>query len=351
MITTALFSKLFNHDYNLEDFATEVLAGVLRSDQTLLDNFVNELLGIKGEHFVLETQKNYGDLTVDMVFTNEKTLCFLENKIDAWVKEQVGQLEKCGAFLLTQQPSLKVYLRYCSKYYDTQPIKGINFAQFRWAEVCQFLTNYLKNPLVKAFIDFIEEQDMKGITTLTTEDLFAMSSLNETIKKLDECLDSVAAEFTMLFGYPSRGAPKERSERLKILVQFNSYRMMKQDILSGGGGWSEITICFNFEKITHPNTTLAIWFWCDKSHSQYELLKEQFYKNKHIFSINTGFLYEERPIGLRILIQKPLNEFHSEANPLQAIHDWLIETLWIFRKFVDKTPQISWHIPPRIYGI
>jgi hypothetical protein len=178
-----------------------------------------------------------------------------------------------------------------------------------------------------------------------------MSSLNETIKKLDECLDSVAAEFTMLFGYPSRGAPKERSERLKILVQFNSYRMMKQDILSGGGGWSEITICFNFEKITHPNTTLAIWFWCDKSHSQYELLKEQFYKNKHIFSINTGFLYEERPIGLRILIQKPLNEFHSEANPLQAIHDWLIETLWIFRKFVDKTPQISWHIPPRIYGI
>ncbi len=89
---------------------------------------------------------------------------------------------------------------------------------------------------------------MKGIMELSTDDLIAISALNDTVRKMDECLDSVAAQFTMLFGYPSQCAPKETVERLKLLVELNSYRMMKPDILSGGGGWSEITICFDYEK-------------------------------------------------------------------------------------------------------
>ena len=42
-----LFCKLFTHSsYKLEDFATEVLAGILSSHPSLLDSFVNKILKI-----------------------------------------------------------------------------------------------------------------------------------------------------------------------------------------------------------------------------------------------------------------------------------------------------------------
>lgn len=341
-----LFSKLFHNTYDLEDFTTEILAGVLRSDQALLDSFVNKVLGIEGSHFVVDTQSTYQNLTVDMVFSNEESLCFLENTAQPVVEEQLSQLEKCEAVLLGEQEEYsQVYLRYCSKYYDTQPITDINFVQFRWADVCAFLESSPKNPLVNAFLDFIEENNMKGITELSTDDLVAISTLSDTITKMDDCLDSVAAEFTMLFGYPTRGAPKETLERLKLLMELHSYRMMKQDLLLDGGGWSEITVCFDYERLTNTATNLAVWYWCDRAHNQYEGLKNLFRQNKHIFSIHPGFLFEERPIGLRILIQKSLMTFNSETNQLQAIHDWFVETLRIFRKFADKTPDLNWNIP------
>ncbi|RKZ49895.1 MAG: hypothetical protein DRR16_07750 [Candidatus Parabeggiatoa sp. nov. 3] len=346
MMKNQLFSRLLHNAYGLEDFTSEVLAGVLRSNQALLDNFVNKVLGIKGRNFRVETQMSYQALTVDMVFSNKTNLCFLENQVHAIVEEQTHRLEKCEQILLTErQEKLNVYLRYCSKYYDRQSISGVDFAQFRWADISVFLAFYPENPLVSAFVDFLEENNMKGITELNTEDLNTISTLNNTIMKMDECLDSVAAKFTMLFGYPSRGAPTETLERLKLLFELNSYRMMKQDILLGGGGWSEITVCFDYEKLTGPETTLAVWYWCDSSHNQYKLLTKIFKQNKHLFSSHPGFLFEERPIGLRIILQKPLKRFENDSNQLQAIYNWFIETLSVFRAFSDKTPELHWNLP------
>jgi len=341
-----LFSQLFHNTYGLEDFITEILAGVLRSDPALLDSFVNKVLGIKGRDFIVETQRIYSDLTVDLVFSNKKNLCFMENTIQAIVKEQQHHFEKCQIVLETEQQNYpNVYLRYCSKYYNTQEIKDIDFAQFRIADMCTFLESYSNNPLVSAFLDFLEDNNMKGITELNTDDLVAISTFTDTIRKMDECLDSIATEFTMLFGYPTHGAPRETQERLKRLLELNSYRMMKHDILPGGGGWSEITVCFDYEKLTGTLTNLAVWYWCDKAHHQYGLFKDFFNQNKHLFSIHPGFLFEERPTGLRIILQKPLIEFDQKANRLQTIHDWFVETLKIFRQFADKTPELNWNIP------
>lgn len=341
-----LFSKLFQSHYQLKEFTTEVLAGVLRSDQALLDSFVNKVLGINGKNFVVDTQRLYQDVTVDMVFSNDETLCFLQHTVQAVAEKQMALLGKCQALLLTEpQEYSEVYLRYCSKYYDAPSIEDIDFAKFRWTDVGAFFQSYSNNPLVSAFLEFLEENNMKGIMELSTDDLIAISALNETVRKMDECLDSVAAQFTMLFGYPSQCAPKETVERLKLLVELNSYRMMKPDILSGGGGWSEITICFDYEKLTGTSTHLAVWYWCDRAHNQYQLLRKLFKQHQHIFSSQPGFLFEERPIGLRIILQKPLTAFESEPDQLQSIHNWFVQTLKIFRKFADKTPKLNWNIP------
>lgn len=112
-----------------------------------------------------------------------------------------------------------------------------------------------------------------------------------------------------------------------------------------GGGWSEITICFNYEKTTTALSNLAVWYWCDKTHHQYEQLKQALRQNKRLFSIQPGFLFEDRNIGLRIILQKPLMDFEDESNQLQAIHAWFIQSLTIFRQFADKTPELNWNIP------
>jgi hypothetical protein len=101
----------------------------------------------------------------------------------------------------------------------------------------------------------------------------------------------------------------------------------------------------DYEKLTGTSTHLAVWYWCDRAHQQYGLLKALFRQNKQIFASHPGFLFEERPIGMRILLQKPLTAFNDDSNQLQAIHDWFVETLKVFRKFADKTSKLNWNIP------
>ncbi|MCK5719165.1 MAG: hypothetical protein KAH84_04350 [Thiomargarita sp.] len=341
-----LFSQLFYGTYELESFATEVLAGVLCSEQALLDSFVNKVLGIKGRNFTVKTQYIYDDISINMVFSNKENLCFLENAANIITENQHSNLQDYQTILeLEQSEYANIYLRYCSKYYTTQTVDEVDFAQFRWADIYLFFNDYKQNSLVKIFLDFLEDTNMKGITELNTNDLVAISTFNDTIKKIDECLDSIAAEFTMLFGYPTKGAPRETQERLKLMLELRSYRMMKHNVLPKGGGWSEITACFDYERLTGTETYLAVWYWCDREHFQYDLFRTLFKQNKHLFSIHPGFIFEERPTGMRIIIQKPLSDFNTKTNQLQSIHNWFVKTLKIFRQFADKTDELEWNIP------
>ena len=250
-----LFNKLFSHSlYGMEEFATEVLAGILRSDQELLDRFVNQILKIEGQNFTVEVPQNSGEIKPDLVFSNKTILCFLQAKVDTFVRS--AQLENLKNVLNGQSESLDVYLRYCTKHYAHKSIKGINFDQFRWEDVYTFfLQSYSENPLVKEFINFLEIYNMNRVEELKANKLVAMGGLSETIRKMDICLDSVAAEFTELFDYPTLGIPKQTQERLQDLVKFKQYHMTKSPLLHGGTGewgWSDIRICFSYdEPVTH----------------------------------------------------------------------------------------------------
>ncbi len=106
LMENPLFSKLFQNHYRLKEFTTEVLAGVLRSDQALLDSFVNKVLGIKGKNFVVDTQRLYQDVTVDMVFSNDDTLCFLEHTVQAVAEKQMTLLENAKPYYL---PNARIF--------------------------------------------------------------------------------------------------------------------------------------------------------------------------------------------------------------------------------------------------
>lgn len=343
----ALFSRLLNlyaSPVSIEKFMTEVLAGILRSEQNLLDKFVNTVLTIKGTQFQVETDQSYGDIKPSMSFFNNNSLCFLENKVESF--EEHGQLAAYKNFLHAQPPELKVYLRYCTQYYEKKNIKDINFKQFFWVDIYNFLTkSYSTNSLVQLFLDFLKERNMNQITELNFEDLVAIGNLAKTIEKMDICLDSIAAEMTELFGNPNIGAPPNYQERLRDLGTYKQYHMSKHPLLQGGSGewgWSDIRISFAYNE---ESTQLIVWYWCGRTHSQYELLKKLIRKHQRLFINFPGLVIEEMPNWLVIAVKKPLVDFYSEPKPLQAIQDWLSSILPIFRKFADKTPEFHWNIP------
>jgi hypothetical protein len=340
-----LFSRLFTRStYNLEEFTTEVLAGVLRSKQAMLDNFVNQVLKIEGSNFGVETQHSQGEVNPDMVFSNKTTLCFLQSKVDTFVR--TTQLEKLKNVLNGQSESLDVYLRYCTKHYAHKAIKGINFDQFRWEEVYAFFqTSYSDNPLVKEFINFLEDKDMNQVKELNANDLVAMGALSNTIRKMDLCLDSVASEFTELFDTPSLGIPTQTQERLQDLVKYEQYHMTKAPLLHGGDGqwgWSDIRICFSYSA---EETKIMVWYWCGKTHSQYESFKRLFHKHQSMFTSEPDFVVQDEANWFVIAFKKPLTEFEKEVKPLQAVHNWIVEHMRLLKQFSEKTPELAWNLP------
>lgn len=82
----SLYKK--NEDSNktpLEDSTTEILVGILEKDSDLLDNFVNNILKIDGTGFSIESQVKYNleddiNCIIDIVLSNEESICFIENK-------------------------------------------------------------------------------------------------------------------------------------------------------------------------------------------------------------------------------------------------------------------------------
>ena len=86
-----------------EDFFTEVLAGVLQSDQQLLNDYAHEILKLPEDQFSLLTQARYSDSIIDMVFVGKRCICFVENKIDS--PEGYGQLSKYAQSHFIEPPN------------------------------------------------------------------------------------------------------------------------------------------------------------------------------------------------------------------------------------------------------
>ncbi|HBX66824.1 MAG TPA: hypothetical protein DEG32_11980, partial [Balneolaceae bacterium] len=94
----SLYKKSRGSNTPTEDYCTECLAGILRSNTELLNEFAETVLKIDNSGKInVFTQRSYrtidGDLgIVDMVFESNSALCLLEMKVESG--EGAGQLEK-----------------------------------------------------------------------------------------------------------------------------------------------------------------------------------------------------------------------------------------------------------------
>lgn len=324
-----------------EDFTTEVLAGVLQSDESLLDQFVNEVLCVQGSGFTVETQQKSDNSIIDMVFQNHESICFVENKVES--SEGYGQLSKYASILSQLDNGKDVFLTYCTKYYDPknasdiEPLPLEKFKQFRWTDVFNFCKGHQDNLLVKPFVEYLKELGMSSIPEFDLYDLMAMQQFRKTIQKIDDFFEKVKPQFIEYFG-----EPYERDDaKLKDFSVFNRYALLKRYNESSSsqrraGNYLEILLGFNFKEEKSPS--VCVLLFCTKSHNLYEQFKESCQRELSKFELS----FVEFEHGYVVLFEKSLADFISSDRQYQEITDWFIQHMEAFRNFKEATPELEW---------
>ncbi|RHW42837.1 hypothetical protein D1B31_04475 [Neobacillus notoginsengisoli] len=231
----------------LEDFVTELFVGILQMDQLLLDGFVNDVLLIDGSDFKVNSQVRFSlpsnqNCIIDLVFENNDTVCFLENKVASG--EGHRQLERYVSVLdrLSRDKGKKTYLRYCTKNYDPKAVTGCSFYQFRWQRIYEFLDKQEQTDIIIAFLELLRGEEMGGIKDFSIEDIVVMKGIQDVLAKMDEVLDLARESFIQFFGQPYQ----RDHERLKQLPSQNRYSLWTNTY---SGEDIEVMIGFEMESV------------------------------------------------------------------------------------------------------
>lgn len=334
MIYSRLLSLYKAHKNNgktpLEDFTTEILVGILEENQEILEAFVSEILKIEGSNYSIDSQVKYKveddkDCIIDIVIKNDDTICFVENKVNSAEGER--QLERYTTLLqgIEKNNNKNIYLRYCTKHYDKKEIPDIDFLQYRWSNVYNFLLDYQDNNLILEYLEFLEGENMSSAGEFNYEDLIVMSRMNSTIAKMDECLDNVKDTLITVFD-----KPYERDlERLKEVVRSQNYTMWTTDIIGNTG--SKIVVGFTFqEDLDTVAPFLSVDFRVECNNDKYDKIK---LKKKEIESIFEKDYSEDDYILLSF--EKSLSDFISKDNQISLMCDWFNEKIYEVKKSID----------------
>lgn len=321
----------------LEDYTTEILVGLLQENNNILDDFTENILDIEGECFKVDSQKRYylkndTECIVDIVFESKDSVCFLENKVNS--KEGDRQLERYSKVLwnIQKECGKKVYLRYCTKYYEVKSVEDMNFKQFRWMNVDKFLKKYENDKMVKDFLDFLRSEGMVSSGEFNFQDMIVLSNINNTFSKINECFDNVEGKFKDVFGEATR------TTTVKQIKEYNGYWLWRKDVL--GDGYSEvyIGICVsNSEDKTTPR--LQVGIKCGKNNS----MNSDFNKKSHD---NEGFFdfIDIDDDESCVWFEEGLSRFIDSEGQLEEIENWFTKRIDDLNEFRKNTYELNWKI-------
>jgi hypothetical protein len=315
----------------MEDFCTEILAGILAGDQEVGDAFVNEVLQIEGGGFSFTTQETFRspnpahpDCRVDLVVRTEEMICFVEHKVES--KEGYIQLERYAGILETYKPGLNTYLKYCTKYYDQKDISCHDFHQFRWADVFRFLRRWESSGTVNQFLNFLNEYDMSDNMEFTLNDLTALQGISPVVKKMDRYLEKVRAVFKLYFD-DSRVKDSNNLNQIKSQSRY----IFHLAYVFGAVNYSELGVGFDFAEDTSPQ--LKVWIWTNDKNSKATEFR--------LAIQNSGFPNNgENWLG----VTKPLSDFISSGNMEKDIENWFAGVFNDLQLFIKGYPELDWHI-------
>ncbi len=210
-------SAIGNTKTPLENFSTECLAGVLKSDENLLRDFVQYFeIETNSTNLEAETQVYYklgdGDFIdleisadrdsfgnstgsrknfIDLEISGSDFCCFIEIKVNS--KEGENQLSRYAKILKKKAdlaPHLKPYLIYCTKWQEGEvvhPIKPI-----LWNDIAKFLgqPKFSKSDLIQHFLKFLNQQGMSHNMNFSPKDLEFMGVFQDNLKRMNKYIDN-----------------------------------------------------------------------------------------------------------------------------------------------------------------
>lgn len=321
----------------LEDFTTEAFVGVLKFDNSLLNDFCVMFLGLEQEEFSIKTQVKYSleddiNCIVDIVIESQNQLCFIENKVNS--KEGYRQLERYSIVLnLFKSTDKRTYLFYCTKKFEEKKIIEHKFAQFRWFQLAKFLEKHpSKNPITEDFLKFIKLKKMSQDLTITTKNTFVIENLFETIELINGHLNRAKPLFIQTF--------KKEANRINdgfSTTQIANHKRLiyyfKEIIGNQSDGWSEIKYGFQLN-----NLTIYCGIWIDKKNSEYNNFK------KHILNNSYEFEVLDNPNGFAIELSESLGKYLNDVDGDEKILDWYKNTFNEFLGLIEDTKHLSWKI-------
>jgi len=325
----------------MEDFCTECLAGILKSDQQLLNDFVKEVLGIDiEEKFYLKTQAVYYDTNgnkniIDMVFESASTICLLEMKV--YSGEGHNQLIKYYEVLMNNpkisESQHQRYLRYCTLFVEQKEHELKEFKQIRWADIAKFLEGKkLKNQLIDEFYKFLEDQKMAGNERFTYEDLIGLRVYGSVTSKVDEIFNRIAPTLEKRFGKTKGGVNVTR----QVTVN-NRLAMWSEGVI--GDQWSDVFVGFSLrDRSPGEGPLITVGLYVDRTNSEYDKLV------KFARSYD-GVEFQEtvESNGGGILFKKPLADFLEKENQMDEIVRWINEKIEILAEFKNKS-GLQWNV-------
>lgn len=333
-----MFNKLLNlYKKNslktpLEDFTTELFAGVLNNDKNLKLKFCKEFLGLKSERFTVNTQKHYSledysNCIVDVVITGDKEICFIENKVNS--NEGFLQLERYSKVLdKYEKENEYTKLVYCTKNADPKKIKAHSFFQCNWRNIAEFFKHNSTENITKLFINYLKINNMSNDMTITASDIVTLENISKILNLMNINLENVKQDFLKRFGNL-----KDLRKGAKLKEQiFNHERFC---ILSSpaceGEGWSEILYGFDFQGYIY------VQIYLDNKNRNFN----SFFK---LINDQNKFKVEHYDFGSRIFLKKNLGEYLNEDNSETQIKKWFLESFDAIKSFIESTKkEIDWN--------
>lgn len=311
----------------LEDFTTELIAGVLNSEIELKEKFIKDFLNFENNNVVIKTRKYYPlsndiDCIVDLVIESDNEICFIENKVNS--REHSNQLKRYSAVLdKFVRDNYKTKLIFCTKNSEQKKdITNHSFTQIKWHNIIEFFDKNSDSYLVKEIIKFMKKHKMYFDMKIKPIDLITLENFNNVYERLTEHLRLIKPEFQNRFGEGIKDLTKNY-DSYKQLKEHNRICLLKENVIEGGG-YSEILYGVEFEGY------LVSQIYVDKRNS--------FYKDfENIIMNYSGLNYKLYELGARIYLSKNLGHFINSDNVEIEIKEWFVHSFDKLESFMKET--------------
>lgn len=317
----------------LEDFTTELLVGVLESDEELRIKFLKDFLNIDSDYCRINTQRpfilaGYPDCIIDVLIEGHREICFIENKVNS--KEGENQLMRYSKVLSKyESDGFKTKLIYCTKNLEPKKYTAHNFKQITWRDIADFFSQNSNSSIANLFIKYLNENNMSEDMTIYSKDLITMENFSRVHNLIYQNIENVKLDFYTKFG--KENINDHRHTLKGQLLQYNRIGLIKSPVINST---KESVLLYGFDF----SGKLLVQMFLDKNHVNYETFKK-------ISKDVDGFDSLETINGISLISTENLGQFINDENSQDKIKEWFIEKFNQVVKFRDKTKtEIDWKI-------